>query len=197
MSGWSFIQGYIYDEDLQKKIGQRFHGIFYCVAVLQVLSLNLYSSEDQPPAAKKAKIITKKDAEPKKLERNSKDSDTVDEDDDNDDDDDDDDDEDIFDEDAVSSTTTSWEDEEETKDIFAKADQKTKAIFEVGLGDLVLDLQDLVAHENWSERALPWDKEGMWSTYDVVYVQSGQVQFLLYAVDLGKHYFFMVLVGTG
>ena len=39
----------------------------------------------------------------------------------------------MFDEDAVSSTTTSWEDEEETKDIFAKADQKTKAIFEVGL----------------------------------------------------------------
>ena len=78
-------------------------------------------------AAKKAKIITKKEAELRKLERNSKDSDTVDEDDDNDDDDD------MFDEDAVSSTMTSWEDEEETKDIFAKADQKTKAIFEVGL----------------------------------------------------------------
>ncbi|KAK7112606.1 zinc finger ZZ-type and EF-hand domain-containing protein 1-like isoform X2 [Littorina saxatilis] len=101
---------------------------------LEVLSLNLYSSEDQPPSAvKKPKIITKKEVEPKKPEREIKILDSDNDDDDNDDDDDDDDeDDDLFDEEAMSmsSTTTSWEDEEETKDVFAKADSKTKAIFE-------------------------------------------------------------------
>ena len=76
---------------------------------------------------RKPKSLPKRKRNPRSWRGTPK-TDTVDEDDDNDDDDDD-----MFDEDAVSSTTTSWEDEEEMKDIFAKADQKTKAIFEVGL----------------------------------------------------------------
>ncbi|KAL8625230.1 hypothetical protein ACOMHN_029988 [Nucella lapillus] len=105
---------------------------------LEVLSLNLYTPEDQPPAAKKAKIITKKEVEPKVSEKDNKESDTG----DDEDNDDDDDDEDMFDEDSVSSAT-SWEDEEETKDIFDKADSKTKAIFEALHQDLKIPMSVL------------------------------------------------------
>ncbi|XP_076459760.1 zinc finger ZZ-type and EF-hand domain-containing protein 1-like isoform X2 [Babylonia areolata] len=106
---------------------------------LEVLSLNLYTPEDQPPAAKKAKIITKKEVEPKVAEKDIKESDTGE---DDNDDDDDDDDEDMFDEDNVSSAT-SWEDEEETKDIFDKADPKTKAMFEALHHDLKIPMSVL------------------------------------------------------
>ncbi|PVD39043.1 hypothetical protein C0Q70_01670 [Pomacea canaliculata] len=102
---------------------------------LEVLSLMLYSQEEQPPGNKKSKL-TKKDMEGKKMaDKQAKESDTgEDEEEDNDDNEEEEEDE-RFDED-ISSSSLSWEDEDETKVLFGKLDEKTKRLFEALHHDL-------------------------------------------------------------
>lgn len=105
--------------------------------MMKVLSLMLYSQEEQPPGSKKSKL-TKKDMEGKKMaDKQAKESDTgEDEEEDNDDNEEEEEDE-RFDED-ISSSSLSWEDEDETKVLFGKLDEKTKRLFEVSVWQVSL-----------------------------------------------------------